>query len=47
MRIFLVLGCALQGDADLFVTGDRQLLGLNKIEKMEIVSPRTFWKRIQ
>ncbi|HUH66071.1 MAG TPA: putative toxin-antitoxin system toxin component, PIN family [Syntrophales bacterium] len=42
-----ILSSALNGKADLLVTGDKELLNLGKIEDMEIVSPRGFWKRIQ
>ena len=41
-----ILSSALNGNADLLVTGDKELLNLGKIEDMEIVSPRGFWKRI-
>lgn len=43
----LILSSALNGDADLFVTGDRELLALKKINGMEIVSPRMFWEKIK
>ena len=43
----VLLGSAVQAQADLFVTGDRELLELKSVEKMEIVSPRDFWKRLQ
>jgi predicted nucleic acid-binding protein len=42
-----ILSCALNGKADLFITGDKELLGLKKIRKMEIVSPRVFWEKLQ
>ena len=42
-----ILSAALNGNADLLVTGDKELLSLGKIEDMEIVSPRGFWKKIQ
>jgi len=40
----LLLSTALNGNAQLFVTGDKELLGLEKIESMGIVSPRGFWE---
>jgi putative PIN family toxin of toxin-antitoxin system len=40
----LLLSTALNGNAQLFVTGDKELLGLAKIESMRIVSPRGFWE---
>ena len=43
----MILSSALDGSADLLVTGDKELLNLGKIRDMEIVSPRGFWKRIR
>ncbi len=43
----MVLSSALNGNADLLVTGDKELLDLGKIEGMEIVSPRGFWERMR
>jgi len=43
----MILSSALNGNADLLVTGDKELLELGKILDMEIVSPRGFWKRMQ
>jgi putative PIN family toxin of toxin-antitoxin system len=43
----LILSSALNGNADLLVTGDKELLNLGKIQNMEIVSPRGFWKRMR
>jgi putative PIN family toxin of toxin-antitoxin system len=40
----LVLGEALAGHADLFVTGDAALLRLAAIGALKIVSPRRFWE---
>ena len=40
----LVLGAALAGHADLFVTGDAALLHLAAIGALKIVSPRQFWE---
>ena len=42
-----ILSCALNGRADLFITGDKELLGLRRIKRMEIVSPRAFWEKLQ
>ena len=39
----LVLGEALAGGAELFVTGDAALLQLAAIEELKIASPRGFW----
>jgi putative PIN family toxin of toxin-antitoxin system len=43
----MILSSALNGNADLLVTGDKELIDLGKIEDMEIVSPRGFWKRLR
>jgi len=43
----MILSSALDGSADLLVTGDKELLNLGKIQDMEVVSPRGFWKRIR
>ncbi len=38
-----IVACALGAAAETFVTGDKALLALRKIENMAIVSPRQFW----
>ena len=43
----IILSSALDGNADLLVTGDKELLDLGKIGKIEIVSPRGFWKKVR
>jgi putative PIN family toxin of toxin-antitoxin system len=43
----MILSSALNGNADLLVTGDKGLLDLGKIGDMEIVSSRGFWKRMR
>ena len=40
----LVLGEALAGQADLFVTGDAALLRLAAVGALKIVSPRQLWE---
>lgn len=40
----LVLGEALAGGAEVFVTGDAALLRVGKLEALRIVSPREFWE---
>ena len=40
----IILSTALSGGAELFVTGDKEILDLGKIQHMEIVSPRKFWE---
>ena len=43
----IILSCAINGKADLFVTGDKELLELKKLEKTIILSPRAFWEKIK
>jgi predicted nucleic acid-binding protein len=43
----IILSTALDGHAELFVTGDEELLELVKIQAMRIVSPRPFWERLK
>ena len=40
----LVLGEALAGEAEVFVTGDAALLELGSAEGVPVVSPRRFWE---
>ncbi len=42
-----LVSSALNGKADLFVTGDRELLGLAKAGPLAIISPRMFWERLK
>ncbi len=42
----IIISSALNGNAGLFVTGDKELLGLGKVKQMEIVSPRMFWEKL-
>ncbi len=39
----VILSSAYHGGAELFVTGDKEILGLSQIKGMKIVSPREFW----
>jgi len=41
-----ILGCAIAGKADVFVTGDKELLDLRKIEDLTVVSPRQLWNQL-
>lgn len=42
-----ILSSALNGKADFFITGDKELLGLKRIGDMEIISPRGFWEKLK
>lgn len=41
-----ILSCALAGNADVFVTGDKALLDLQKVDGLLILSPRELWTRL-
>ena len=43
----LILSTALNENAELFVTGDKELLELRKIQSMRIISPRKFWETLK
>ncbi len=43
----LILSTALNGNSELFVTGDKELLEPGKIQSMEIMSPRRFWETLK
>ena len=40
-----VVACAVAASAQVFVTGDKALLDLRRVEDMPIISPREFWTR--
>lgn len=42
-----LVSAAIEARADLFVTGDREILGLARHGTMEIVSPRAYWERVR
>lgn len=42
----LILACAIGGKADVFVTGDKELLDLGEIVSIPIVSPRQLWLQL-
>jgi predicted nucleic acid-binding protein len=42
-----IAACALGAAAEIFVTGDKALLALRKLENMAIISPRQFWTQAQ
>lgn len=39
-----IIASALAGQADVFITGDKALLDLQRIEKLPVMSPRQFWE---
>ena len=42
-----LLACALDGKAEVFVTGDRELIDLKSVGDLEILSPRGFWEKLR
>jgi putative PIN family toxin of toxin-antitoxin system len=40
----VIIASALSGQADVFVTGDKALLDLQRIERLPVLSPRQFWE---
>ncbi len=40
-----VVACALAASSDFFVTGDKAMLGLQRVQQMPIISPREFWTK--
>lgn len=41
-----LLGCAIAGEADVFVTGDKALLDLEQVDGIPVISPRELWIRL-
>ena len=41
-----IIGTALSGDARFIITGDEDLLDLEKYKNIEILTPREFWGRL-
>ncbi len=42
-----ILSSATEGEADVFVTGDKELLALRKMGHFQILSPRAFWEMLK
>ena len=42
-----ILSAAISAGADVFVTGDKELLKIGQIEKLAILSPRQFWEKLK
>jgi putative PIN family toxin of toxin-antitoxin system len=42
-----ILGAAIEGGAEVLVTGDKELLALGRVESLAILSPRQFWERLK
>lgn len=41
-----IIACALQAKVDYFITGDAELLGLNAVNGLTIISPRNCWDKL-
>jgi putative PIN family toxin of toxin-antitoxin system len=42
-----ILAAAIAAEAEVFVTGDKELLRLGHVEELEILSPRPFWEKLK
>jgi putative PIN family toxin of toxin-antitoxin system len=42
-----VLSAAISGKAEVFVTGDKELLDLREVEDLAILTPRQFWDKLK
>jgi putative PIN family toxin of toxin-antitoxin system len=42
-----VLAAAISAGADVFVTGDKEILDIGRIETLAILSPRQFWEKLK
>jgi putative PIN family toxin of toxin-antitoxin system len=40
-----IVSSALNGGADILVTGDKEVLSLKRVGKMQILTPRQFWDK--
>ncbi len=43
----LIIGTALEGDAEIIITGDDDLLDLKQYRKVKIMTPREFWSLLK
>ena len=41
-----IIATALQGEAEVFITGDKAVQALRQVGGMEILSPRQFWEKL-
>jgi len=42
-----IIGAAISGKADVMVTGDREVLDIKPMRKLQIVSPRASWEELK
>ncbi|MBD3420105.1 MAG: putative toxin-antitoxin system toxin component, PIN family [Chitinivibrionales bacterium] len=43
----VILSDAISAAVDIFVTGDKEVSALSRIDQMEILSPRAFWEKLR
>lgn len=43
----VILGSAVSGGAEVFVTGDKEVLGVRNVGGMRVLSPRQFWDSLR
>jgi putative PIN family toxin of toxin-antitoxin system len=42
-----ILSAAVSASAEVFVTGDKEILDIGRLEKMAILNPRQFWEKLK
>ena len=42
-----ILGAAISAGAEVLVTGDQELLGLDRVSNLQVLSPRQFWEKLK
>lgn len=42
-----ILSAAISAGADVFITGDKEILDIGRLEKLAILSPRQFWEKLK
>ena len=42
-----IVGAAISAGAEVLVTGDKELLDLNTVANLEVLSPRQFWEKLK
>jgi putative PIN family toxin of toxin-antitoxin system len=43
----VIVSAAINGGAEVFITGDKEILGLQQVGSLHILSPRQFWERVR
>lgn len=42
-----IVSAAINGGAEVLVTGDKEILGLHRVGNLQILTPRQFWERVR